>query len=304
MTHSGDSVRNNPKRTVLCRLIIGVIVLWLLVVLWGFVFAWRKVPTYLPERTIDLPQPLLNNAQYEALISTHPRPYVVEVTAVSNGAVIIYGAEHTNDPQNPQISDIEARWDTFQPTVALVESELGILFPGLMDPVETFSEPGAVHALARRDNIPTYTWEPPLAIEMAALLDQSFSQEQIALFVVLRPYFSTRRFGLPDNPEKLVAEAVRERRDWPGIEAVFADVTAVEAAWQTTFPDGPDWRDVSDQFGLPGYLAEIDGNLVRDEHFIRVVIDLVEQGERVFAVAGSSHAVKLDEALRAALNAP
>lgn len=244
----------------------------------------------------------MSGAEYEAVISTHPRPYIVEVTAENGGAVLIYGAEHTQDPQDPQIEDIHNRWDDFQPTVALVESQLGILFPVLMDPVETFSEPGAVYALARRDDVLTYSWEPSLEVEMAALLAQPFSQEQIALYVVLTPYFSNRRFGLPDDPEGMVREAVRKRSDWPGIEDVFADVAAVEATWQTYFPDGPDWRDVSDEFGLPGFLADIDGNLARDEHFIRVVIDLVGQGERVFAVAGSSHAVKLDEALQAALH--
>ena len=137
--------------------------------------------------------------------------------------------------------------------------------------------------------------------ETKELAYSMLSKEQIALFVVLRPYFSSRRYGLPDDPEAMVAEALRERSEWPGIEHVFADVAAVEAAWQSYFPDGPDWRDVSDQFGLPGFLAEIDGNLARDEHFVRVIIDLVNQRERVFAVAGASHAVKLDAALHAAL---
>jgi hypothetical protein len=289
-------------KTMLRRVGIGVLALWALVVLWGFLFAWRKVPTYRPADGIELRQPLMSGAEYEAVLVNHPRPYIVDITAANGGAVIIYGAEHTKDPNDPQIGDIQTRWGQFEPTVVLVESDLGILFPGLMDPVETFSEPGAVHALARRDGIPTYTWEPPLDVEMEALLAQPFSQEQIALYVILTPYFSNRRFGRPDDPEAVVAEAVRKRSEWPGIEGVFADVTAVNAAWQKQFPDGPDWRDVSDEFGLPGFLADIDGNLARDEHFVRVVIDLVNRGERVFAVAGSSHAVKLDAALRAMLN--
>ena len=185
----GEYVRQKSRKKMFRRLGIGLLALWGVVVIWGYLFAWRKVPTYQPSKTIELPQPLMSSAEYEAVISTHPRPYIVEITVQNDGAIIIYGAEHTNNPQDPQISDIQARWDNFQPTVALVESELGILFPGLMDPVETFSEPGAVHALARRDDIPTYSWEPPLDIEMAALLAQPFSQEQIALYTILTPYF-------------------------------------------------------------------------------------------------------------------
>jgi hypothetical protein len=41
--------------------------------------------------------------------------------------------------------------------------------------------------------------------------------------------------------------------------------------------------------------------LKRDEHFARVIIHFARSGERVSAVAGSSHAVKLDAALRATL---
>ena len=121
---------------------------------------------------------------------------------------------------------------------------------------------------------------------------------------MLTPYFSNRRFGRPDDPEAYVAEAVNDRKDWPGIEGTITTVEELNLAWDSYYPNGPDWREVSDEFGLPGYMGEIDGNLARDEHFVRVIIDLVNQGERVFAVAGSSHAVKLDQTLQAAFDKP
>ena len=70
-------------------------------------------------------------------------------------------------------------------------------------------------------------------------------------------------------------------------------------AWAREFPDGPDWRDVSDQYGLPGFLGEIDLNKARDVHLVACVAELVEAGERVFVIAGLSHAVKVEPALRA-----
>lgn len=45
----------------------------------------------------------------------------------------------------------------------------------------------------------------------------------------------------------------------------------------------------------------MDANIIRDRHFFAILLDLVKKGERVFAVAGSSHAVKLEPALNAAL---
>ena len=276
---------------------IAIFVLWLGVVIWGLIFAWRKVPEYLPQNDILIPAPIMDNKEYGQVIDSHERPYIVEIEAANGGAVLIYGAEHTKDPNDPQIADINSKWMEFKPTVALVESRLGIMFPGLMDPVETFSEPGIVHALARDHGIPTYTWEPPISVQMDSLLKQA-SQEQVALYVVLGPAFGARRFGSAEDSEMIVAESIKDRSDYPGIENAFESLADVDATWAIYFPNGPDWRDVSDEFGLPGYLAEIDGNIARDEHLVRSIIDLVLKGERVFVVAGSSHPVKIEAALR------
>ena len=43
------------------------------------------------------------------------------------------------------------------------------------------------------------------------------------------------------------------------------------------------------------------GFALRDEHLAAVVADLARRGERVFAITGSSHAVKLEAAARARL---
>jgi hypothetical protein len=277
---------------------LSLFILWVVLVLWGLLFAWRKVPEYIPEGSVLLPQPIMSSEEYGRFINTHPRPYIFRIETDNGGGVLIFGAEHTKNPNDPQINQIENEWVSFAPTVTLVESRLGILFPGLMDPVETFSEPGKVHALAREDGIQTYTWEPPTDIMMERLLSQSFTQEQIALRVVLGPAFSARRFGTAEDSETIVKESIQDKKDWPGIGGVFSSIEDVDAAWANYFPEGPDWRDVSDEYGLPGFLGEIETNLPRDEHFIQVIVDLVEQGERVFAIAGVSHAVKIEPALR------
>ena len=276
---------------------------WLLLVLWGFTFAWRKVPEYNVVSPIALSVPVMSNAEYGELIDSHARPYLVDIETPAGGRVVIYGAEHTKDPGNTQIGEINTIWGEMQPTVALVESWLGILFPGLMDPVETFGEPGAVHALARQSNIPTYTWEPSVEQSISSLLEQGFSKEQVAMRTFLNPAFSSRRFGNAQQSEMLVEEALRKRQDWPHIGGIYESVQDLDAGWQALFPEGPDWRDVSDEYSLPGFLKEMDGNLVRDNHLVQVIVDLVERNERVFAVAGVSHAVKVEAALVAMLSA-
>jgi len=260
---------------------------------------WRSPDYYTNYGKIELAAPLLTTDEYGALIDTHPRPYIVEIETQSSGALLLYGSEHTQDPNDPQIADIQTRWNEFHPTVALVESRLGFFVQGLQNPVEEYGEMGWAFSLARKDHVPVYTWEAPREREIQYTLEQ-YPREQVALFYILRPYFGNFRFGKPDDPDAVAEGYIRERSDYPGIENTITSVEQINAIWQRDFPDEADWRDTSDQFGLPGYLGNIASSSgeARDQHFVRVIIDLVQKGERVFAIAGSSHAVKLEPALQ------
>jgi hypothetical protein len=260
---------------------------------------WRSPDYYTDYGTIELAAPILTSEEYGELVNTHPRPYIVELQTQTSGALLLYGSEHTQDPNDPQIADIQTRWNGFQPTVALVESRLGFFIQGFQNPVEEYGEMGWAFALARKYDVPVYTWEVPRELEIQYVLED-FPKEQVALFYVLRPYFSNFRYGKPDDPNKVAEGYVRERSNYQGIENEITSVEQIDAIWQRDFPNDSDWRDTSDQFGLPGYLGEIAAlsNQVRDEHFARVILDLVQKGERVFAIAGSSHAVKLESTLR------
>ena len=263
--------------------------------------AWRSPPFYRDPPRIAPAAPIMTRAEYDQVFAEHPRPYVVPIEA-AGGAVLLYGASHTKDPGDPQIGDVQRRWEAFRPTVALVEGRLGFLLPGFMDPVRHYGEMGAVNALARKDGIAVYSWEPPREVEIGRLLE-AFPPERVALFYVLRPYFSNLRHGRPDDPEGFVEEFRRKRTAYPGLENTLQSVAQIDTVWKRDFAGLPDWRDTSDAYGLPGYLGEISdvSNAIRDEHLLNVVIDLVRHGERVFAIMGSSHSVKVERALRATL---
>jgi hypothetical protein len=286
-----------PLRRRITFLLASVVVATLGVIGFFAATAWRPVHEVVlssERRPSDL---ILSNDSYASLIDTHARPYVFN-SQRGPGQVLVYGAEHVRDPADPRCAEIERAWNEFHPTVALVESRLGIMFPQLMDPVRTFGEPGLVHALARRDGVPTYTWEPPVATLVKSVLDQGFTREQVALRMHLGSYFSNLRHGRPKDPEAFVRDTFARRNRWPGIEDAFASIADLDAAWKREFPGGPDWRDVSDEFGLPGFLARMDLNLARDQHLVAVVNELTARHQRVFVIAGSSHAVKVHPALQ------
>jgi hypothetical protein len=132
-------------------------------------------------------------------------------------------------------------------------------------------------------------------------MSQGFSADEVAMRVMLGPYFSNLRFGIPSDPEGFVEDYRAERVEWPGLENTFESVDEIDIEWAKRFPGGPNWRDVSDEFGLPGFLDRMDMNAPRDQHLARVVLSLVEEGHRVFVVAGLSHSVKLEPALSSTL---
>jgi hypothetical protein len=166
-----------------------------------------------------------------------------------------------------------------------------------MDPVKHLGEGGKVKELAAKDGIPIYNWD--LSKEaLANELQQTFSREQIALAQILNPYFGNLRFGKPSSPEAFI-EPYLKRAAYVGLESRFQNVDDIDKAWKRYFP-GLDWRDVSDETRLPGYLGNLmeAGNNLRNQHLVNAVKELTAKGERVFVICGSSHAVCVEPAFR------
>ena len=272
------------------------------VIVWGWKNIWRS-PPYFPQSVneVALSAHIMTMDEYDQVIDSHVRPYVVQIEG-NPGAVLLYGSEHTKSPNDPQMMDIQNRWEAFNPTVALVEGRLGFLAEGFMNPVTEFGESGWVYKLARDDSLPAYTWELQREDEVSLMLEK-YPKERVALFYILRPYASNLRYGKPEDPEAILEQYIRERTKIPGLEDSFKSVEDIDYVWQRDFKDYPDWRDTSDQHGWPGYLDEIAdaANIIRNEHLAKLIVYLAQKGERVFIIAGSSHAVSLDAALKSEL---
>ncbi len=262
---------------------------------------WRSPGYYTDYPKITLSKPVMTSEEYDKVFETHVRPYIVHYEG-SKGAVFLFGASHTKDPGDSQIYRIKEEWKKFCPSVALVEGRLGFLFTWFMEPVKEFGESGLVLELAKKDGIDFYTWEPTFEREIEFQLEKH-PAERVALYYVIRPYASNLRHGKPDDPDSFIEEYRTKRTNFPGLENTLPSVASIDSIWKSDFPGAKDWRETSDEYGYPGYLQEIfiRSNAFRDEHFARVIIDLVHKGYRVFAVSGSSHAVKLDSTLQAAI---
>jgi len=276
--------------------LIAIILLCILFLLNKII--WRSPPYYTSYTPQTFETKIMTMEEYSQISNFHQRPYIFQLKT-TEGAILFYGSEHTKDPQNPQVIDIENYWNAFKPTVALIEGRLGFLIPFLMDPLKNFGEMGIVNSLAKRDDVQVYSWEPPRETEIKLML-HSFPAKQVALFYVLRPYFSNMRFGRPDNPDSIIEDFLNKRTQYPGLKNTLNTISDIDSMWQIDFQGYPDWHDVSDEYGLPGYLEEVSSrsNSVRDEHLANVNIDLIKKQHRVFIIAGSSHAAKLENTIR------
>lgn len=255
---------------------VGTFLLLLVLV---FVIAWKSPAYYVPKT-----QGAYAILPFRNYTGDHPCPYVLQ-----RPQLLLFGGAHTRDPKDSQLLLVQHYWNELKPTVALVEGRLGFLLPGFMDPVKTLGEGGAVAALARKDGIPLYNWDLPKDV-LAKGLGDRFSPQQIALAQVLTPWFGQQRFGRPADEAAFLAPYFK-RAASVGLADSLRSVADVDRLWQRFFP-GTDWRGVSDETRLPGYLYDMMcvTNDLRNRQLVATIKELTARGERVFAICGSSHA--------------
>lgn len=246
-----------------------------------------------------LDAPIMTYPEYNLL--EHEEPYVLRIDG-PGGGLLYFGSRHTTDPADPQIDSIRTLWAAFAPTVALAEARKTGRWS--MDrAIRTFGESAAPVFLAKSAGVPVYTFEPPLELEIATLR-RTWSPERLLIFYVLRSYTARSADRRSDGQ---AAELIRERGRWPGLEGTMRSVADMDSIWRRELPDGPDWRMLPWQSTWPNrddtWLNAVSGdvNRFRDQYMVALIETLVANGERVFAVVGSSHVVMQEEALQTLL---
>ncbi|MDY8135365.1 hypothetical protein [Aquimarina sp. 2201CG5-10] len=268
------------------KIVLSIIGVLIIMIVWGYFNIWRSPKHYLEVNNCNKFNHILSMQEYGQLADTHKRPYIIE-----RKDVLVFGSEHIKTPEHQQNKFIEEAFDMFKPTVVLVEGRLGFLIPYFMDPVKKFGEMGKASELAKKHSLLLYSWDPPKGKQLDEL-KKEFNPEQLAIKEILTPYFGNLRFGKPESPEKFV-EQYLQRAQWLGVQNKIKSIDDIDRIWKRDFPNEKDWRDTDDQWGLPGYLSEIadTSNLIRNQYLLCAIKKLTAQGEKVFVVCGSSHAV-------------
>lgn len=288
----------NCKRIVR-RIVAGLGLILIVLAVYTYIHWSPGAPPYRGGNlaAIDLPYRFREGKEHDAALARNGgNPYVLEIDPAGRGAILYYGASHTTDPDHSQLADIASRWKAFSPTVALCEGRArGFFYGALIEPFAGLPEPAFVHKLARTGGVTLYSLEPAYEAEVRALLEQ-FEPKQVALYFFLRVYASEA--GGVAN-ETLAADLLAKRTKVEGLRGTLASLADVDRVWNRDFPGHEDWRTLT---GEPDdtYLEKIshESRRIRGEHMCRVLIDLANQGERVFAVVGSGHVIRQEWNLR------
>jgi hypothetical protein len=236
----------------------------------------------------------------------HSFPYVLRLADLP-GELLIFGAQHTNDPSHPELQEIERLWRGFRPQVAFSEGGIRPAARSRDDAVTRFGEPGLLRLLADRDHVELRSLEPAEDEEATALVPQ-FQPGQVKLFYVLRNLSSDSPADGRSLKEKqrMALESVRNRQRLNGSPSSLKELSAIAAR---LLPELTDWRLISASWFDPTradtFLNEIArrSSDYRNCYMVPLLTHTVREGKRVFVVVGGTHAVVQEGALRSALSA-
>jgi hypothetical protein len=242
----------------------------------------------------------------------HPVPYVLKLSA-GKGRLLYFGAKHTYDPNDAEISQIEEWWLKLKPEVAFFEGADPEASPAIVksrEEVGRSGEPGFVLFLAARDNVPVHSLEPTHRAEIGLLL-KTYSPEEVKIFYVLRQIPEFKSGKHQETIEAYTKGVLAWLSSKPELQGKPRTLTELQVIFARLFPQLADWRDVPQEWFDPAttqvqtYLNEVSRQLseFRDWHMLTLLTEQLAQGKRVFAVVGASHVVMQERALRTAIRA-
>jgi hypothetical protein len=244
--------------------------------------------------------------EYSRRSGAYTYPYILSIQT-STGQLLYFGARHTYDPANPQISQIEKLWADFHPDVAFNEGGNPPTESSRDVAVSRYGEPGIVRFLAARDMVPVKSIDPTDAEEVT-VLSRRFSSEQIKLYWVLRAVVQHVH-----KPTKGPIEHELERifpifSGTPGLNASPNSIAELQSIYARYFPRQGDFRETPEAWFDPvvsgTFLNEVSRQLseYRDRYTIELLTRHVNEGKRVFAVVGGTHVIMQERAIRSLLH--
>ena len=213
------------------RITISVIAIATLLAIVAWVtltFVLTRPQVYQPKNDVG-PVTLRTWPEHDAIYQSVDFPYVLSIQT-SNGSLEYIGAKHTSDAGEPQLTEIERRWEQFKPTVALCEGRARMFRFASRNQTGRLSESELTRILANQSGIPLYTLEPTYEAEVAGLLEH-FEPELVATYMTLRVYSSEADHQSGQNQDDLARSLLKKRTDVEGLRKSLSNVSQLDAYW-------------------------------------------------------------------------
>ena len=238
----------------------------------------------------------------------------------SGGELLFIGSRHVSGPEPALFDRFEQLFSEFNPNYAFIEvADTGYLQSLSTDKdtvIKTRGEPSYLGFIARARGVKVLPLEPSPSYLFAELRNK-FSADQIILANTLQDVQISRDrprlFG--EALERVARTAIRDqvkiatdRGDRPTLTNVYRLTLAVSKQWP-----GLDWRQVPAEWFNPLLTdVETDGVYLnslralvmdsRDRYSLRILLERVQKGERVLALAGRTHAENHRDTLTCAMS--
>jgi hypothetical protein len=147
----------------------------------------------------------------------HATPYVLRLERL-----VMFGVQHSNDPQHTEMAEIERLWQEFRPEMAFSEGGLRPPAPSRDQAIRRYGEQGLLRWLADRDHVVIQSMEPERAKEQSTLAEQ-FGDETV------RRFFAQRAAIDPVHGTDVMAEIQRRDGDLRNCHMIPLIVEAVRS---------------------------------------------------------------------------
>ena len=242
----------------------------------------------------------------------HPTPYQYTIEK-GNQVLYYFGAHHTNDPKHKQYEMIREFWEKFldktqgKNSIVFVEGGERQVYSSELEAIANGGEPNFITYLASKENIPTFSPEPPERMRFEEL-NKKFTKEEIAYYGFARMSLQWNRYldKKPDFKEYLTNSLNCDKENSGWVDFDFSIERMIELQkkmFNREFKedDKQFYYDVinpTTTFSRINELSRFEDSGFRDLYILRQIEKYWNEGKNLFIVYGCSHAVMHEPAVR------
>lgn len=234
-------------------------------------------------------------------------------TIQENGHALFYfGADHSNDPDNPMFDELTRSFGSFNPDLVLIEGRPSINndpervakdVEGVSD-VEARKRGEAFYSmwLAKRGGVEVASPEPDLRDEIAFLIGDGFTPEEIARYYLYRLVPQYQRSSEDMSEAELrgyltpFVTRLKTVLETSAVEQALSGISLENVERYQALADPMPWPDKP--YTRINEVSAASSRF-RDEFIINYLKEARQTHPRIFIVYGSGHAVVQEPAIRA-----